>query len=109
MATAYAENMTEALTYWAPMGNDGYGGVTYGNPVSLTGRWQDKRVLFRDAQGREVVSDAVVYVDQVLELAGKLYRGTSAALNPVSDAKEIRDVQQSPGLDGAEVLHKVLL
>lgn len=109
MARAYTENLTETLTYWPPGGNDGYGGTAYGNPVPVAGRWQDKRVLFRDAQGREVVSDAVVYVSQALELAGMLYRGVSTALNPVAGAKEIRDVQQSPSLDGDEVLHKVLL
>lgn len=109
MTTAYTDNMTEALTYWPPAGNTGFGDVTYGNPVAIIGRWQDKRVLFRDAQGRETVSDAVVYVDRALELAGKLYRGESAALNPVAAAKEIRDVQQSPSLEGELALHKVLL
>lgn len=109
MAAAYSENMPETLTYWAPGGNDGYGGVSYGNPTPVAGRWQDKRILFRDAQGREVVSEAVVYVDRELELAGRLLRGESADLNPPAAAKEIRDVGRSPSLDGEEELHKVIL
>lgn len=109
MATAYTENMHEALTYWPPGGNDGYGGVLYGNPIAIAGRWQDKRILFRDAQGRETVSDAVIYVDRELALAGKLFRGVSLELNPPALAKEIRDLQQSPSLDNELVLHKVLV
>ncbi|HLU47608.1 MAG TPA: hypothetical protein VK116_05975, partial [Planctomycetota bacterium] len=67
------------------------------------------RVMFRDAQGRETVSNAVVYVDRPLAMAGRIFRGISAEPHPPRLAKEIRDIGDSPSLDGELVLHKVLL
>lgn len=107
--TAYTDNFIHALTYWAPGENDGFGRTSFAAPVELTGRWQDKAVLFRDAQAREVVSEAVVYVSQALTNGGYLYKGLSASLAPISGAKEVRQAQQSPALDDSRTLYKVML
>lgn len=106
---AYTHNLIEDLTYWPPDANTASGGSTFGAPVAIKGRWQDRQVLFRDAQGRERVSEAVVYVDRELVTGGYLYRGVSSASSPVSDAKEIRQKGASPSLDGDETLYKVNL
>lgn len=105
----YARNMTQAATYWPPAGNDGFGGTTYGAPVPLKCRWQNKQVLFRDSEAREVMSEAIVYVSIPVENAGKLYRGVSTDDNPPRGAKEIRSVQESPDLRGTRVLIKAVL
>lgn len=106
---AYVHNLNETLTYWAPGGNDGFGGTSFASPVSISGRWQNRQVLFRDADGRERVSEAVVYVSQELATGGYLYRGESTASDPVADAKEIRAKQASPSLGNEQTLHKVTL
>ena len=108
--TAYTRNMPETATYWPPGVNDGFGGTTYGQPVSAPCRWQDVAVLFRDSQGREVVSDAVVYFGSaVVENGGRLLRGLSTNATPPSESREVRRVFASPDLDGVEVLYKVML
>jgi hypothetical protein len=106
--TAYTENMNQAATYWAPGSNDGFGGTSYGAATAIMCRWQNVQKLFRDAQGREAVSEAIVYVDRELENGGKLKLGTHAGAAP-SDAIEIRAKGSSPSLDATRVLHKVWL
>jgi hypothetical protein len=107
---AYTHNMTETLTYWAQSGNTPSGGSTFTAPTEISGRWQQRQVLFRDAQGVERVSEAVVYVDRELMNGGYLFRGSSAAADPIAaGGKEIRAVQQSPSLGNEQTLHKVML
>ena len=109
--TPYTQDMTQAATYWPPAAADAFGSTTFGAPTGIACRWQDRAVLFRDIQGREVTSSAVVYVDGPLLPSGYLGLGTHASADPhaVAGAKEIRQVGTSPDLDGAEVLHKVWL
>jgi hypothetical protein len=106
---AYTHNMHEDLTYWSPGVNDGFGGTTFGSPVEIKGRWQDSQTLFRDAQGRERVSEAVVYVDRELATGGYLVRGISAEASPTAGAKEIRAKHSSPSLGYEQTLYKVTL
>lgn len=109
MTEAYVENMTQAATYWAPGASDGYGASLYATPVPLICRWQDSRKLFRDAQGREQVSDAIVYTSIPVAVGGRLYLGTDESDSPPAAAKEIRDAGISPSLDGDRELHKAIL
>ena len=109
--TPYTQDMTQAATYWPPSVADGFGSTTFGGATPIMCRWQDRAVLFRDIQGREVTSSAVVYTDRPLLPSGYLALGAQAAADPhaVPGAKEVRQVGTSPDLDGAEVLHKVWL
>lgn len=109
MAVAYTRHMRQTATYWPPGVNDGYGGLTYGAPEARACRWQNKAVLFRDAQGREVMSESIVYVAEAVEMAGKLLLGVSTADEPPEAAKEIRQLDRSPDLRNARELHKVYL
>ena len=106
--TAYTQNMTQDATYWPLSANDGFGGGSYGAAVAIKCRWQNAQKLFRDAQGREAVSEAIVYVDRELDNGGKLKLGTVTG-SPPSDAIEIRAKGSSPSLDGTVTLHKVWL
>lgn len=101
--------MTQAATYWAPLGNDQFGGVEHAAPVELKVRWQDKAELARDAEGQEFTSSAVVYVPEPLEIKGQLLLGVSIAAEPAPGAREVRQKGQSPNLRGTEVLNKVWL
>lgn len=109
--TPYTRNLNQVVTYWPPDGNDAFGGRTFGAPVEIAGRWQDKADLFRDVDGREVVSTAVVYTDRNVALRGFLYLGSSVASDPltVDGAREIRNVGKSPNLAATVTLHKVWL
>jgi hypothetical protein len=116
MSTPYTGSMTQEATYWPPGLPDGFGGLDFAAsvPVLIACRWQDDAALFRDAQGREVTSSAVVYVDRELAMRGCLALGDhtalgAGALQEVAGAFEIRQVGKSPSLSGWEALHKVYL
>lgn len=102
----YARNMTQDATYFPPAGQNFAGDLSYGPAVAVKVRWQNKVDLFRDQQGREVVSSAVVYVAQAVEIGGKL--GLGVLVSP-SDALEIRNVGESPGLRNEKTLVKAWL
>lgn len=106
------EHMHQAATYWPPAGNDGYGLVGFGAPVLIACRWQDTQKMFRDAQGRDVMSEAVVYPDQRVEVGGYLAledQTATASPRDVGAAREIRQAGVSPSLDDDTELVKVYL
>lgn len=107
----YTNNMRQTATYWPPGNNDGYGGITYSAPRSILTRWQDVAELFRDPEGNEVSSSAVVYVASPVSIKGYLYLGISIATDPqlVDGAREIRQAAISPDLTQTRALHKVWL
>lgn len=106
---SYTKHMRENITYWPPAGNDGFGGTSYGPPEPRKCRWQDDAVLFRDAQGREAVSQSVVYVNAPVVNGGKLLRAVSVAAVPPATAFEIRQVSNSPSLQQTLSLNKAYL
>lgn len=107
----YTRNMHQTATYWPPGAPDPFGMPTFLEPVVVKCRWQDKAELFRDPEGRETTSSAVVYPAQPLEAGGYLLLGESTELNPkeVPGAREIRQKGSSPSLRNSRVLHKVWL
>lgn len=109
--TNYTRNMNQTATYWAVASRNAYNEATFAAPVQIRCRWEDKVVLFRDAAGRERVSNAVVYPEIPLALEGYLFLGTSASTTPraLSGAQEILQVGASPNLPGGLVLNKVFL
>lgn len=109
--TPYTRNMNQEATYWSPGQNDGMGGLVYGAPVLVRCRWQDRVTLVRNAQGAEVPSRSVIYVDRKLEPQGMLLEGDHTGVeDPLSvRASEILSVGSSPNLRATQELHKVWL
>ena|SRR6478609_1056237 len=107
----YTRNMNQTATYWGPGTNDGLGGLQYAAPVLVRCRWQDRQTLIRDAQGREVPSRSIVYVDREMKPQGMLILGDlTAQPNPlIAKASEILSVGNSPSLRGGLELNKVWL
>lgn len=111
----YVRNMRQTAIYWPPGSPDGLGGTAYGTPVEISCRWEDEAVLFRNANGEEQTSSAVVYVDRVLENRGRLALTTFAAAvtyavpSDVEGAREIRHVSAAPSLRADKQLNKVYL
>lgn len=109
----YAESMPQLATYWPIAANDGYGGVTWGSPVTLMCRYQMKQTLVRAANGQEITSDTTVYVDnQFCEPKGYIalddQRATPDPRN-TNNARQIIAINSSPSLHGDEQLNWVLL
>ena len=112
MALSYARNMHQTATYWAPLGNDGFGARQMASPVLIRCRWQESAQLFRDSTGREVASSVVVYPAESVEMRGYLCLGDQSYIEDPRDlegAYEIRQVQKSPNLRNTEELHKAYL
>lgn len=103
---AYSRNMSQDATYFPPAGQNGFGDLSFGAAVPVKCRWQDKADLFRDQQGREVMSSAVVYVAQGVTVGGRLGLGVVVSAD---DALEIRNVGGSPDLRNGNTLVKAWL
>ena len=114
---AYVADMNQLATYFPPGSADVFGETGFTEaPVLIRCRWQDEAVVFRSAEGQEMTSSSVVYVDRKLEPHGYLVLGdaTEAAGPPyepasIEGAGEIRQRAASPSLSATQVLHKVYL
>jgi hypothetical protein len=102
--------------YWPPTVNDGFGQTTFAGvqAIEISCRWQDAVKTYRDEQGKEYVSTAVVYTSVALKNGGRLaftsvaVAGNNASPDQVS-ASEIRHVGASPSLHAETTLHKAVL
>lgn len=101
----------QTATYWAISGNDGFGGMTFSSPTTLSVRWQDVSERFIDEAGAEKVSRAKVFLQEDVTLGSYLYLGTSTESSPydVSGAYEVRSFFKIPSLDGVEFERKAML
>lgn len=105
-------NLKQDATYWAPGGNDGFGGTIYGAPTPLKVRWEDKTTLFVDVDGKEARARARIYVKNTdVVTAGYIFLGTSTSTAPesVAGAFEIRDYRKTPNLNATEFERRVLI
>lgn len=117
--SAYTRHMKQTATYWGKPTDDGLGNFTFPSAVLLSPdnsnggvRWEQKNELFRDANANEVMSSAVVYAPQALEIEGWLVLGDETGESDpqsVDGAHEIRQVGFSDDLRGDKRLHKVWL
>lgn len=111
MAVTYTRNMPDSATYWGPGTPDGLGGFTWPAPVLITCRWEQKRELFRNDQGDDTVSAAVVFPDRDLAVGGYLAEGDHTSSPAPTDAPsyQIRQRGANKNLSGSRVLYQVWL
>ena len=110
--TALTRNLNAAVTHWPVTGSNGFGGFTFGTPVKLDGRWQDKQQLFRDSNGEESVSNAVVFVSADTAIGDYLAEGDlTATADPTTLAGtyRIRQYAKTSDLRNLDVLRKAIL
>jgi hypothetical protein len=70
-----ARNLKATLTYWSPSSEDNFGAVSFGAPITLRGRWEERSERVRKPNGDELESTAVVFVDRDLLTGGFLIEG----------------------------------
>ena len=101
----------QTATYWALSGNDGYGGVTFSTPTTISVFWQDVQEKFADESGEEKVSRAKVFLKQDVTIGSYLYLGTSTESSPydVRTAYEIQAFRKTPSLDASQYERKAML
>lgn len=103
--------MQQTLTYWAFVDLDRFSKSTFSAPVQLRCRWQEVAVLFKDSQGQQRTSSAIVYPEYPLGLKGYVKRGIDNTAHPVglAGAYEILQNGDSPNLTGTITLNKVFI
>ena len=116
MSRLLTKSLKQSAVYWSTPVASGYGGYSFSDPVELDVRWEERQELFINVQGKEERSQAVVYLDQDVDIGGYLYLGElddfdSSDPDPqnVSDAKEIRAFQKIPNIKATSFLRKVWL
>lgn len=106
-----SRNMRQVATYWPRTGQNAANEPTFGAPVEVRTRWEEKAVLFKTPDGRELTSQAVIYCSTLVELEGWLVLGASVATDPrqVTGAMEIQQTNYSPNLAQTRQLQKVFV
>lgn len=97
-------------TWWTVGPVDEFGVKSFGEPVTIKCRWEDRAGEFVDARGFAINSNATVYVDRPMKIGDKLKLGaadSNTAPNPLEDreAFEIQAFEAVPNLKAKEFLY----
>jgi hypothetical protein len=99
--------LKQTLTYWAPTGEDAFGGKTFATPVSIKGRAEDRYENIYDTYGRQVLSKARFFTATQIQPLGYIYFGSSVTADPRKQigAEEIRIVTTTPDIATLKTLY----
>ena len=100
------------ITVWEPAANDGFGGFTFPAPTLIKGRWEQKQELFKDADGEEQMSEAIVYVDTDVSVGQYIAEGDQTAIvdpETLPNAHRIKQYVKIPDLRQNEYERKAIL
>ncbi len=108
--TAITRNLKQTVTHWT-WTQDGFGGATFGAPVGIRGRWEDKAIAFRDERGDEVTSDSIAYLVSDVAIGDYLVNAVSTAADPatVSGARRVRQFHKTPNIRTSEYERKAMM
>lgn len=110
--TMTSRHLKQDVTHWPVTGSNGYGGFTFGAPVKLKGRWEDKAVIFRTLENEEVVSNAIIYLGVDIDVGDYFGLGDlTATADPTTldTTFRSRNYHKSTNLRALEALRKVFL
>ncbi len=65
----------QTIVYWANPVRDAYSNFTYDSPVEILGRWEEVNEVILGTDGKELISQARVYLKQVVSIEGAMYLG----------------------------------
>jgi hypothetical protein len=69
------KNLKQTAVYWARTTPRGSGGWNYSDGVEVICRWEEEQEIYKDTQGKEFLSNAVVYLAQDVLVDGVLFLG----------------------------------
>ena len=81
IGSSITRNLNQTAVYWGSPVENGYGGVSYADPIEISCRWEDKQQIIGTITGNQIIgfqnmSRAIVYVDRDLDVDGWLMLGT---------------------------------
>jgi len=88
IATFIASKCKQPIVYWGNPVNNGTGGFTYDDPVQIYGRWEELNEVLMGSDGKELVSQARVFLTQEVDEDGCMWLG---ALTDLDSAPEPND------------------
>ena len=104
--------LNETITHWPNAGSDGYGGFTWGTPVTMNGRWSLTQVLFKTPTGVELLSNSIVYTEDDIAVGDYLALGDlTTTADPTTTALtwEVKQFTRNTDLQNLESLRKAFL
>jgi len=115
MTRPFSRLLRQTITYWEPDSTDVYGNTSWDAGVEIKARWEEKTENVLNADGENVASRAVVYVDgdQSIEVDGRMFLGVKSELTaaqiPDPDSYRIIMVANSPDLRDRRSIKKIWL
>jgi len=105
------------MVHWGDPTFDGFNKPTWDSnyPEELLGRWESRTEKFIGPQGKEELSQAIVYAASAISINGFLFLGTLNDLDSAQDpttqagAYQVRRVEGIPNLGNTKTLYKVFL
>lgn len=96
-------NLRQDVTVWnQAAAKDSYGNLTYSTPRTIKGRWEENSNLTITVDGREITSQAVVFLKEDVAEGDYLFLGSDTTASPfgVSRAFEVKAFKKIPTLRG---------
>jgi len=103
--------LIQDATLWT-VSPDNFGGDTFGSPVPVKCRWEDRNEKFTSpTDPSEQVSRSIVFLDRNANVGDYLFLGTSVASDPsvVVGAFKIRRFDKCPNLRNLLIVKKAYL
>ena len=73
----FVRRLTDDILYWATPVPDGFGGSEFSPVSEIKGYWDEKQELFVTTEsGEQMLSRAIVYLNQDVTVGGYLMQGT---------------------------------
>lgn len=101
-------NLYADITIWTIASKDGHGKPTWTTSYAK-GRWETKQEKTVDAQGNDLISNAVVFLDTDVSTGSYLYEGISTDTSPPSTAREVKNFSKIPNIRGTQFERKAIL
>jgi len=110
-------SLNQKAVYWGTPVTDGYGKLTFATPIEIDVRWEDKMELFLSFNGKEELSQAIIYSETDMEIDSYLYLGllselsTEEKVNPLLEIKAypVKQFKKSPDISGQVYVRKTWL
>lgn len=117
MAIFPEKNLNQIAVYWGTPTENGYGKMTFADPVEIDCRWVSSTKIITTTEGKEEISRAEIQSNQDLDKQGMLFLGELSDLsanqknNPdtVSTAYIIKEIDKIPTIKGNKFYRKAYL
>ncbi len=103
-------NLRQNITVWnQAAAKDNFGNLTYSSPRIIKGRWEENANLTITLDGREITSQAVVFLKEDVAKGDYLFLGVDSTSSPnsVSDAFEVKAFKKTPSLMNAKQFERM--